>query len=89
MNCWGFGPGFAARLEAELVAFLKARIGEPKAEFYLPTAVSSMVAAGQACVRILPTTSHWFGVTYREDRPRVAEALAGLVKAGAYPDPLF
>lgn len=89
MNCWGFGAGFAGRLEAGFTAFLAARISEPKAEFYLPTAVSAMVASREASVQILPTTASWFGVTYREDRPRVAEALGALVRAGAYPAPLF
>jgi hypothetical protein len=45
-----------------------------------------MIGAGEASVRVLPTTSEWFGVTYREDRPRVVESVAKLVAAGAYRD---
>ena len=40
-------------------------------------------------VRVLPTDRAWFGVTYREDKPRVQAALAELVAAGKYPAKLF
>ena len=60
-----------------------------KAEFYLPEAVSQQIATGVAEVRVLPTTATWFGVTYREDRPRVQAALAALVAQGEYPERLF
>jgi hypothetical protein len=48
-----------------------------------------MVARAQATVRVLPTASTWFGVTYREDKPRVQAAIAELVESGAYPARLF
>jgi NDP-sugar pyrophosphorylase family protein len=60
-----------------------------KAEFYLPAAVSTMIARGEARVRVLPTESAWFGVTYREDKPRVQAAIADLVAAGRYPAQLW
>ncbi|MBI4624347.1 MAG: nucleotidyltransferase [Verrucomicrobia bacterium] len=60
-----------------------------KTEFYLPAAVSAMIARGAASVRVLPTESVWFGVTYREDRPRVQAAIAGLVREGRYPARLW
>lgn len=41
-----------------------------------------MIARGAATVRVLPTTADWFGVTYREDRPRVVESIARLVASG-------
>jgi hypothetical protein len=65
------------------------RGGEPKAEFYLPAAVSEIIARGEGTARVLPTESTWFGVTYREDKPRVQEAIAALVRAGNYPERLW
>jgi hypothetical protein len=47
-----------------------------------------MIAGGEAVVQVLPTSATWFGVTYREDKPRVQAALAALVAAGDYPSPL-
>jgi len=40
-------------------------------------------------VRVLPVESPWFGVTYREDRPFVAESLAKLAASGEYPTPVW
>ncbi len=89
MNCWGFGADFIGGLDERLRHFLAKRVDEPKAEFYLPTAVSDLVAEGRTRVQVLPTEASWFGVTYREDRPRVAESIAELVAAGLYPPTLF
>jgi hypothetical protein len=89
MNCWGFTPGLFAALDEQLRAFLVARGSEPKSEFYLPAAVTEMINRGEASVCVLPTEASWFGVTYRDDKPRVAAALAELVKQGLYPAKLF
>ena len=89
MNCWGFTPALFAGLDAQLREFLAARSGDPKAECYRPAVVSAMIARREAEVRVLPTASAWFGVTYREDKPRVVAAIAALVAQGAYPAKLF
>ena len=89
MNCWGFTPALFRGLDAEFRAFLAARGGELKSEFYLPAAVSALIARGEAKARVLPTESTWFGVTYRDDKPRVEAEIAALVRAGAYPKRLW
>ncbi|MBS0663497.1 MAG: NTP transferase domain-containing protein [Verrucomicrobia bacterium] len=89
LNCWGFTPALFAGLDRQLREFLAERSHEPKAEFYLPAAVSDMIARREATVEVLPTSSSWFGVTYREDKPRVVAAIAELVRAGKYPAKLF
>ena len=98
MNCWGFTPALFPALERQLRSFLEslpaasapgASPDPLKAEFYLPASVSTMIARGEATVSVLPTDSSWFGVTYREDKPRVSAAIAELVRTGAYPAKLF
>lgn len=89
MNCWGFSRALFSRLDTQFREFLRARGAEEKAEFYLPAAVSSMIERGEAAVQVLPTAAAWFGVTYREDKPRVQAAIAELVRRGAYPARLF
>lgn len=89
MNCWGFTPALFAGLDTQFREFLTARGTDLKAEFYLPAAVSTQIARREAAVRVLPTESSWFGVTYRDDKPRVAAAIAALVDAGTYPAELF
>lgn len=89
MNCWGFLPGVFDGVDRLFRAFLAERGQELKSEFYLPAAISQLIADGQAAAQVLPTGSHWFGVTYRDDKPRVQSALAALVAAGDYPAKLF
>jgi hypothetical protein len=89
MNCWGFTPAVFPLLEKGLKRFLEAHSVEEKSEFYIPSAVAEMIDAREATVRVLPVESPWFGVTYREDRPVVAESLAKLSASGEYPSPLW
>lgn len=88
MNFWGFTPAIFPLLEKEIGHFLRASATSEKAECYIPTTVAALVASGEATVRVLPTDALWFGVTYREDRPRVVESLRELVAAGVYPEKL-
>jgi len=89
MNLWGFTPELFDALDARFPAWLKANAANPKAEWYIPFVVDEMVGAGAAEVEVLPTESAWFGVTYREDKPRVVEAIRKLVDAGEYPVKLW
>ena len=84
MNFWGFTPQVFALLGEKLRHFLAANVSSEKAEFYIPSAVAEMISGGEATVRVIPTGSDWFGVTYRDDRPRVVESIAKLVSSGAY-----
>jgi NDP-sugar pyrophosphorylase family protein len=88
MNCWGFTPEVFTFLGEGLRRFLENHAGDPKSEFYIPSAVAEMVEREEAEVSVLPVESRWFGMTYREDRPAVVEALRALVASGAYPSPL-
>lgn len=89
MNCWGFTPQVFSALDRQFDDFLAANGGRADAEFYLPSAVSAMIAREEAAVQVVPTSDSWFGITYRDDKPRVATAIAGLVRRGAYPPKLF
>jgi hypothetical protein len=89
MNCWGFTPALFPGLESGLRAFLAARGSDPKAELYIPVAVSDLISGGGASVEVLPGSDSWFGITYREDRARVSAAISELVRAGTYPERLF
>ncbi len=89
MNLFGFTPTVFALLERELTAFLRERGADPKAEFFIPLLVNRLLASGEARMRVLPTDAQWYGVTYREDREQVREALAALQRGGAYPVPTW
>lgn len=89
MNMWGFTPDFFTRSAGLFEDFLKEYGSELKKEFYIPFAVDCMVKEGSARCDVLSTPSHWFGVTYKEDRPSVVAKFAELVEKGVYPSPLY
>ena len=89
MNLWGFTPALFDALEERFPAWLARRGAEEKSEWYIPFVVDEMIHEGAASVEVLPTESAWFGVTYREDKPFVTDAIRALVDAGEYPVSLF
>ena len=89
MNLWGFTPALFDALEARFPAWLAQHGAEEKSEWYIPFVVDEMIHEGAASVEVLPTDSAWFGVTYREDKPFVTDAIRALVDAGEYPASLF
>lgn len=89
MNYWGFTPQIFAQLRQVFQQFLEKNGKELKAESYVPNAVGELVAARKARVKVLESRDPWFGVTYREDRPRVVESIRALVDAGKYPASLW
>ena len=89
MNLWGFTPALFDALEARFPAWLAQCGAEEKSEWYIPFVVDEMIHEGAATVDVLPTESAWFGVTYREDKPFVTDAIRALVDAGEYPASLF
>jgi len=89
MNFWGLTPAIFPLVEEQLVAFLSTSSSDPKAECYIPEAIGALIARDQATLAVLPTNADWFGVTYREDKPQVMQALKKLHSEAAYPTPLW
>ena len=89
MNMWGFNPDIFAKLQERFEEFLRLNGSDAKRECYIPNTVNELVLAGQAKVKVLHTNDSWFGVTYREDHPRVVESIVRLVREGHYPERLW
>ncbi len=89
MNMWGFTPKIFGQLREVFQRFLERSGKELKSESYIPSAVNELMAAGQARVKVLRSSDSWFGVTYREDRPRVVESIGKLIESGKYPRALW
>ena len=90
MNMWGLPASFLDELEAGFPKFLDCiKPGDIKAEYLLPQIIDNLVQSGKAKVRVLDTPDKWFGVTYKEDKQAVVDAIRGLVDAGVYKEKLF
>ena len=89
MNMWGFTPDYFEYSEEYFKEFLKANMGNLKSEYFIPLMVNKLITEGTARVKVLDTTSKWFGVTYAADRQGVVDKIQALVDAGEYPSKLF
>ena len=91
MNVWGFTPDYFKYSQDFFVEFLKdpKNMENLKAEFFIPLMVNKLINEGTATVKVLDTTSKWFGVTYPEDRPETVAKIKALVESGEYPEKLF
>ena len=89
MNIWGFTPDYFEFSDREFRKFLEKDLNTPKAEFFIPLCIDTLIKNGEATIKVLDTDSRWFGVTYAADRPGVVEKFAELHKNGTYPEKLF
>ena len=92
MNLWGFTPGYVAEAKAGFVDFLQKNlpVNPLKCEYYLPSVVTAALQRGDADVHVLTSPDKWHGITYREDKPELVDALRRMSDEGLYPkDSLF
>ena len=89
MNMFGFTPDYFAHSEEYFRTFLDDSAGNLKAEFYIPLMVDTLIKRGVASMKVLPTDSVWFGVTYKADKPMVVGRIRELIDAGEYPEKLW
>ena len=90
MNIWGFTLSLFGELQNRFPMFLRDNAQNLlKAEFFLPNIVGDLVQEKKARVRVLTSDARWFGVTYKEDRPRVKQAIRTLIAHDIYPESLW
>lgn len=91
MNMWGFTPDYFVHSEEYFKEFLSdpKNITNLKAEYFIPLMVNKLINDKTSSVKVLDTTSKWFGVTYAADRQSVVDKIQHLVDEGVYPAKLF
>jgi hypothetical protein len=88
MNFWCFHPSFFEYTQDLFAAFLKDHGKELKSEFFIPIVADQFIKEG-GTIQVIPTSSLWFGVTYKEDAPFVKQSLDRLIADGEYPTSLW
>ena len=91
MNLWGFGESFVQEADRRFARWLDENLEKNplKCEYFLPLVVSELIGEKKAAVKVLRSTDQWYGVTYREDKPVVVEAIARKTADGLYPENLW
>lgn len=87
MNMWGFSKSLVEELKAQFPAFLDEglKTNPMKCEYFLPTVVNNLIDADRATVTVLTSADKWYGVTYKEDKEVVVEAIRKMEESGKYP----
>ncbi len=91
MNFWGFTMSMMEEMTKRFPAFLEKSISDNplKGEFLLPKTVDDLVKEKKATVEVLKSDDRWFGVTYKEDKQGVMDALQSLKDKGLYPERIW
>jgi UTP-glucose-1-phosphate uridylyltransferase len=89
MNMFGFTPGIFEHLKREFNNFLQNNVNDIKAEFFIPSVVSSLIQTNLAKVKVLRSNSTWLGITYQEDKDFVKSSIKKLISDGIYPENLW
>ena len=91
MNMWGFTKSIIGELEKRFSAFLKENlpVNPLKCEYFLPYVVDELLKAGKAEVTVRKSVDRWYGVTYKEDKAVVVNAIRELKDRGLYPRKLW
>ena len=95
MNMLLFEESIFKYIDEGFVPFLeKNKENLDKCEYLIPDVLFDTVNRGEATCKVIPTTSTWYGVTYKEDAPSVKESIKILVKTpnnqnGYYPNNLW
>lgn len=91
MNFWGFSASMMEEMKREFPQALE-KIMETnplKGEYYLPFAADRLVQEGKAEVKVMTSPDKWYGVTYKEDKEDVQNALQAMKDRGMYPEKLW
>lgn len=89
MNFWGFKPSVFPEIEKMFHKYAVENFNAPKAEFYIPKVMSTLMDEEKGKCKVFTNSSDWFGVTYPEDKDFVTSAIKSLISEGKYPEKLW
>lgn len=89
MNFWCFSPFVFEYSRDMFEHFLDQHMKEPKSEFFIPIVADEYIKEKKGMIRVIPTSSLWFGVTYKQDAPFVKRSIDALIEDGTYPSGLW
>lgn len=91
MNMWAFHPSIFPLFEKALDDFFTHQVAQApeKSECLIPTEIGRLLQKEEIFVKMLSSKDKWFGVTYKEDKPMVQEAIQKLKNDKLYPHKLW
>lgn len=84
MNMLLFTPKIFDYLKSDFKDFFDNLKDEEKDEFLIPEVVSKHIKNGDVTMDVIETSSVWYGVTYKEDKDSVKNAILDMIKNKEY-----
>ena len=90
MNLMAFHHNFIKHIEEEFVPFLEKNKNDmSKCEYLMPDVVTKEINENIAQVEVLETDEKWYGITYKEDKKEVENAIRDMINKGIYKENLW
>ena len=90
MNMWGFSPRIFDEIEEGMSEFFKENMDKlDTIEYYLPYVVDKSINQNKSDVTVLECSEKWYGITYKEDKQAVQDAVADMIDRNVYPKKLW
>ena len=90
MNLFAFTKKFLTFLDTLFIIFLNENKDDlSSCEFFLPSAVSTLINNKASSVKVLKTSSKWFGITYKPDLDVVKSEIKNMKQKNQYPQSLW
>lgn len=89
MNFWCFHPSMFTLTGELFEKFVPANKDNIKAEFFIPIIGDEFIKNTGNVIKVIPTSSQWFGVTYKEDASAVKASIDQLIADKIYPPSLW
>lgn len=90
MNCWAFTPQIFKKIRDGFIKFLENNKNNlEKAEYFIPFIVEDLIKSNECDVKVIPTKSKWYGITYKQDKEKIVEFINEMVDNKFYSEKLW
>ncbi len=89
MNFWCFHSSVFTLAKELFESFVEKNHDNIKAEFFIPIIADQFININSNSIKVIPTSSQWFGVTYKEDAAGVKSNIDKLIEEKVYPAKLW
>jgi len=90
MNLFGFTPKIFNYLDSYFTKFLlENKDNLETAEFFITSVISHLIKENKVKMKVIPTSSTWLGITYKEDKPYIVNEIIKLISNNVYPKQLW
>ena len=90
MNLLGFPESFLNHIKEEMTTFIEDNKDNIETcEYLIPDVISKQVENSVAEVEVIPTDEKWYGMTYKEDKDYVVNAIKNMIDEGIYKNNLW